>query len=121
MRAKTLIELLSLSTSLYMLSKDDVLMEKVSEMAKKGKEKINNLYEDLSADSEEQLTEKIMHKALQAKEELEHRIGELVVKMYDKMNIAHTNEIKNLETKLADMQKDLALAEARIVNLESTQ
>ena len=86
MRAKTLIQLLSLSTSLYMVSKDEDLMNKISELTKKGKQKLNNLYDDFSEDSEEQLTEKIIRTAKQAKEELDKKIEETVLKLYDNTN-----------------------------------
>ena len=118
MKAKTLIQLLSLSTSLYMISKDEQLMNKVGAAAKKGKEKLNELYEDFSDESEESLTDKILQKAMEAKVELEKRIEETVITVYDKMKIAHTNEIKEMQTQMNDLKKELALAEARIVHLE---
>lgn len=37
MKAKTVIELLTLSTNLYMISKDDEHMKNLSELTKKGK------------------------------------------------------------------------------------
>jgi len=119
MRAKTLIQLLSLSTSLYMVSKDEDLMNKISELTKKGKQKLNNLYDDFSEDSEEQLTEKIIRTAKQAKEELDKKIEETVLKLYDKMRIAHTDDIKELRLQLDLVKKELALSEARIAQLET--
>ncbi|MGZ3898712.1 MAG: hypothetical protein ACXVNM_01895 [Bacteroidia bacterium] len=119
MRAKTLVQLLSLSTSLYMISKDEELIKKVSEIAQKGKEKLNNMYEDFSGNSEEELTDKILRTARQAKEELDKKIEETVTKVYEKMHIAHANDLKELEQQLALVKRELALAEARIVNLEN--
>lgn len=119
MKPKNLVQLLSLSTSLYMLTKDEELMNKIGELGKKGAEKINGLYESFNQDDDEQLTEKIARTLKTAKDELNQKIEEAVIAMYDKANIAHTSAITKLQNELADLKKELALAEARIVNLES--
>jgi len=102
-----------------MISKDEEFIKKVSAMAQKGKEKLNDLYEDYSENSEEELTDKILRAALQAKEEIEKKIEETVAVVYEKMRIAHTDELKKLELQLNAVKTELALAEARIVNLEN--
>ncbi len=119
MKAKTILELMTLSTNLYMITKDEKLMNKISEMGAKGKEKLDDLIEGLEGDDEQKLSEKIMEKAIQAKEELEHRIGEVVVKLYDKMNIAHTAQVEKLTKQIDSLKDELVLAEARIIKLES--
>jgi polyhydroxyalkanoate synthesis regulator phasin len=121
MKAKTILELMTLSTNLYMIAKDEKLMGKIAEMSAKGKEKLDEFIEDFEGDDEKKLSEKILEKAAQAKEELEQKIGEMVVKLYDKMNIAHTEQIKELSNRIEALKKELALAEARIVNLESNK
>jgi polyhydroxyalkanoate synthesis regulator phasin len=121
MKAKTLVQLLSLSTSLYMISKDEQLMSKVGAAAKKGKEKLNDLYRDLSEESEESLTDKILQKAMEAKAELEKRIEETVITVYDKMKIAHTNEIKDLHLQLSALKKELTQLEVRIAQFEKSE
>ncbi len=121
MKAKTLIQLLSLSTSLYMISKDEELMSKISEITNKGKDKLNDWYDDFSEDSEEQLTDKIVRTARQAKEELDKKIEEAVVKMYEKMHIAHTSDVKELQLQLENVTKELALAGKRIAILENEE
>ena len=121
MKAKTLVELLTLSTNLYMISKDEEFMENFSEMTKKGKKKVNDLIDEFSdgqEDSEEKLIHKFLHKAKQAKEELEKRIEEVASKVYEKMHIAHTDEVKRLSTEIETLKRELALAEARILHLE---
>jgi len=120
MKAKNLIQLLSLSTSLYMLSKDEELMNKVSDLAKKGTQKLNDFYDHVKeGDDDEQLSEKVLRTLKEAKEELDRKIEEAVIRIYEKMNIAHTNSIAALQEELNNLKKELALAEARIIHLES--
>jgi polyhydroxyalkanoate synthesis regulator phasin len=121
MKAKNLLQLLTLSTNLYMISKDEEFMENLSEMMKKGKEKVNDLIEGFANEGEadhEQLIQKFLHKAKKAKEELERKMSEVAEKVYEKMHIAHSDEVKRLSDEIASIKKELALAEARIVNLE---
>jgi polyhydroxyalkanoate synthesis regulator phasin len=118
MRAKTLLELATLSTSLYRIAKDEKLMEQLSEMGAKGKEKLEGLL-NLNLGHEEQgLTEKLMQKAAEAKEEFEKKMSELVSKLYDKMNIAHAEKVKLLQEEIELLKRDIAFAEKRISNLE---
>ena len=69
--------------------------------------------------NEVEFIERLMMKAHDAKEELEDKIGEMVAVFYDKMNIAHVDKVKELELKIDQLSKDLALAEARINHIES--
>ena len=119
MRAKTLLELMTLSTNLYMIAKDEKVMNAISEMSAKGREKFEGFMEELNGEDEKSLSEKLMLKAAQAKGELEQKIEEMVIKLYDKMNIAHTQLIADLQTQIESLKKELALAEARIVSLEN--
>lgn len=121
MRAKTLLELMTLSTNLYMIAKDEEFMKRISEMSTKGREKLEDFLEEMNGEDEKSLSEKLLLKASQAKEELEQKIGEMVVKLYDKMNIAHTEQIKELRTQIESLKKEIALAEARIVSLETNK
>lgn len=119
MKAKTLIELLTLSTNLFMISKDEKFMTAVSEMTEKAKEKAGNLIEEFSGEDEDNLWQKISVKAAQAKEELDHKIEEMVIKTYEKMKIAHANDLKAMEVVISKLKTDLQTAEARISDLES--
>ncbi|MFI5163879.1 MAG: hypothetical protein ACHQHP_01385 [Bacteroidia bacterium] len=121
MKAKTLVELLTLSTNLYMISKDEEFMKNLSEMTEKGKKKVSDFIDDFSEEGdggEEKLVQKILVKAKQAKEELEKKIEEIAVNIYDKMHIAHTDEIKKLAEEIERVKRELALAETKIINLE---
>lgn len=120
MRAKTFIDLLTLSTNLYMISKDEKFMNNLKEMAEKGKEKVSAFAGEFTAHhDEESLIERIKEKANEAREELENKIGEVAEKIYHKMNIAHTKQIEQLEGEIANLKRELALAEGRIVLLET--
>ena len=119
MKAKTLIELLSLTSSIYMISKDKEFFERLEELTQKGKNKINHLMDEFSEqgeNGEEKLLEKIIHKARQAKEELEHKIEDTATKVYRKMHITHTDDLKNVLQRLEIMEKKLNLVEAQIAN-----
>ncbi|TAL57175.1 MAG: hypothetical protein EPN85_14430 [Bacteroidetes bacterium] len=121
MRTKTLVELLTLSTNLYMISKDEKFMENLSEMVKKGKKKAEDIIDEFASgeeESEDSLVQKFLLKAQKAKEELGKQIDEAAVKVYEKMHIAHSGEVKKLAEEIERLKNELALAEARIVNLE---
>lgn len=124
MRAKTLIGLLTLSTNLYMISKDEEFMKNLTEMLGKGKKKAEDFMDEFSGDEEEgeeKLLQNILHKAHQAKEELERKIEDAAVKVYQKMHIAHTDEVKRLQDELDRLKRELSLLEARMVNVEPKQ
>ena len=121
MKAKTLLELVTLSSTLYTISKETHLMEKLTALSEQGKDKINDFMGEKLVDedgNEVEFLDKLVLKAHEAKEELEVKIGEMVAAFYEKVNIAHTDQLKGLELKVEQLQKDLALAEARINHLE---
>lgn len=121
MKAKTLIELLTLSTNIYMITKDEKFMNNLKEMSEKGKEKVSAFADEWMEDDEEKLLEKLTRKAHEAKEELENKISEVAEKVYAKMNIAHTHQVDALEAELNSVRRELALAEARILTLETNK
>ena len=105
MKAKTIIELLTLSSSFYVLAKDTELMDKLKVMTENGKDRINKAVSEpiLDEDGNElEFVDKIIHKANQAREELELKIEELVASFYKKINVAHLDEIKALNEKLSE-------------------
>ena len=118
MRAKTIIELASLSATLYTISKDKEFFERLGNMAEKGKEFIDEFSEE-DEEGETQIIQKLIEKAGQAKEEIEKKMEEVAVAVYGKMHIAHTDEIVKLEEQINNLRTELALAEARIVKLET--
>jgi polyhydroxyalkanoate synthesis regulator phasin len=124
MKGKTLLELVTLSSTLYTISKETHLMEKLTALSEQGKDKINEFMKEslVDADGNEiEFMDKLVLKAHQAKEELETKIGEMVASFYEKINIAHTDQLKGMEMRIDQLSKDLALAEARINHLEKNE
>ncbi|NRD23119.1 hypothetical protein HNV10_07700 [Winogradskyella litoriviva] len=122
MKTKTLIELVTLSSSLYVLTRDTHLLERLSDWTEKRKEGLNKIASDSVTDedgNELELMDKILSKAEQVKEELESKIEELMAKVYKKINIAHLDEIKGLNEKLEKADANIALLEARLNKLET--
>ncbi len=122
MKAKTLLELLTLSSSLYFLARDTQLLDRINEMSEKGRESINKVASESELDedgNELEFIDKIILKTSQVKEELEQKIEELVVAFYKKANIAHLDEIKALKEKADKSDQTIALLEARLNHLEA--
>ena len=125
MRAKTLVELLTLSTNLYMISKDEEFMKNLSELVKKGRTKAGEILdgltgngEDEEGDDEEKLLHRLLLKMQKAREDLEKQIEEKAAQVYKKMKIAHSDEIRDLREQIEKLKTELALTEARLVHLE---
>lgn len=124
MKAKTFLELASLSTALYTISKDAKLMEKLEALSETGKEKINHFMKDVVIDEngkEMEFLDRLALKAQETKDDLETKIGEMAATFYAKINVAHTDKILLLQSKLEQLQKDVSLVEARLNQLEKTQ
>ena len=122
MKIKTLLELVTLSSSLYYLAKDTHLIDRINEMAEKGKDNINKAASDSRVDedgNELEFIEKIVQKVSQVKEELDQKIEESVVKFYKKFNVAHLDEIKGLNEKIEKLDMTIALLEARVNHMET--
>lgn len=121
MRTKTFLELLTLSSNLYVIAKDTEALEKIHALSEKGKDAINNFVSEKVTDAdgnELEFVQKMMVKMHQAKEELENKIGEVVESTYKKMNIAHTNELKSMSDKIDALTKELSLTQSRLAKLE---
>lgn len=116
MKIKTLLELVTLSSSLYYLAKDVHLIDKISEMADKGKNNINKVNAE---GNEQEFIEKIVQKANQIKDELDQKIEESIVQFYKKINVAHLDEIRALNEKIEKLDTMVALLEARLNHLET--
>ncbi|MBD0822824.1 hypothetical protein [Aestuariibaculum marinum] len=122
MKTKTIIELLTLSSSLYVLARDTKFLEKLNEYSEKGKENINKAMAESQLDengNELEFMDKIFLKTHELKEELDAKIEELVVKFYKKINVAHLDEIKALNEKIEKLDKTVALLEARLNKVQA--
>jgi len=121
MKTKTLLEWLTLTSSIYYIVKDTKLMDRFNELSQKGKDEINKVVSESVLDedgNELEFIDKIILKTNQVKDELEEKIEELIVKFYKKMNIAHLDEINALNEKLDKANEAIALLEARLNHLE---
>ena len=83
MKARTLLELAALSTTLYTISKETQVLEKLGELSEKGKKKINSLVKERVYDdkgNEMEFVEKMLQKAKEAKKFIEElKTGDKVV------------------------------------------
>lgn len=122
MKTKTILELLTLSSSLYYIARDTHLLDKINELSEKSKDNINKAMGESQRDengNELEFVDKIISKSHELKEELNEKIEELVAKFYKKINVAHLDEIKALNIKLEKLEANAALLEARLNKLES--
>lgn len=121
MKMKSFLELLTLSSNLYVIAKDTDALEKIHAYSEMGKDKINSFVKEKITDAdgnELEFVDKLVVKLHEAKENLEEKIESVVKEMYHKMNIAHTNQIENLESNIESLTKELSLAQSRIEKLE---
>ncbi|SHI86327.1 hypothetical protein [Algibacter luteus] len=122
MKTKTILELLTLSSSIYVLARDTHFLDKISEFSEKSKENINKSMAEAQLDengNEMEFMDKIIFKTHELKEELYEKIEELVAKFYKKINVAHLDEIKALNEKIEKLDTTVALLEARLNKLEA--
>lgn len=121
MKTKTILELLTLSSSIYVIARDTQLLDRIGEMSEKGKEGINKAFSESQLDengNEIDFVGKVINKTNQLKEELDEKIEELIVKFYKKINVAHLDEIKALKTQIEKSERKIALLEARLNRME---
>lgn len=124
MKTKTILELLTISAGIYHFAKDTQLLERISTLSDRGKDGLNELVSETMLNeegNEMEFVDKILFKTAQLKKEFEAKVEELVVTFYEKVNIAHTDQIKALTTQLEQSNKDIALLEARMNKLETKQ
>jgi len=122
MKTKTILELLTLSSTIYYLARDTQFLEKINAFSEKGKENINKIMSETQLDengNELEFSDKIILKTHELKEELNEKIEELVVKFYKKINVSHLDEIKALNVKIEKLDMTIALIEARLNKLEA--
>lgn len=121
MKTKTILELLTLSSSLYFIARDTQILDRMIEYTDKGKESINDFMSDDQLDkngNKLEFVERIVAKTHELKEELNKKIEQEVVKFYKKINVTHLDEVKALHEKIDKLDATVALLEARINHLE---
>ena len=123
MKTKTLLEWLTLSTSIYYLAKDSQILEKINAYSEKGKDSINKMMSEPQLDengNELEFLDKLILKTHQLRDELHEKIEAEVAKFYKKINIAHLDEIKALNEKIEKLDQTVALLEARLNKMEAS-
>lgn len=100
MRTRNWIELLTLTTNIYLLSRDKELMESIEKFSGKFK----TLCKDFLSDQEK-------------KEAIDFK--SILFSIYRKLRLLSVADIERLEHEITALRKELALAEARIVALEN--
>lgn len=122
MKTKTILELLTLSSSVYFIAKENQLFERIKELSEKGKDEINKIVSESQLDEngdELEFVDKVILKTNELKKELDEKIEELVIKFYKKINVAHLDEIKALNEKIEKADMKIALLEARLNKIEA--
>lgn len=122
MKTKSILELLTLSSSLYVLARDTELLERIKELSGKGIDEINKIVSESKLDdsgNELEFVDKLILKTHELKEDLNEKLEELVIKFYKKINVAHLEEINGLNEKIERADMAIALLEARLNKLES--
>jgi polyhydroxyalkanoate synthesis regulator phasin len=115
MKTRTLIELMTLGSNLYLMSQDKELMEKLAKMASEGKQKLDDFMhtEGGVEDDEMSLFQKLTEKAKEVEKQLEQRLEEAAVKVYQKLHIAHINDIEALQSEINQLKEELAALKSR--------
>jgi polyhydroxyalkanoate synthesis regulator phasin len=124
MKARTLLELAAISSTLYTISKDQELLDKLNQWAEKGKEKINSFVKDKVVDEdgkELDFLEKLAARIESSRKELEERVGDLVKTTYERMQIAHTDKIEKLEQRIEQLKKEITLLQAKMAKQEKKE
>jgi hypothetical protein len=124
MKARTLVELAAISSTLYTLSKDQELLDKLSQWAEKGKDKIYYFVQEKAVDDdgrELDFLEKLTARIESSRHDLEERVGDLVKSTYDRMQIAHTDKIEKLEQQLDAMKNELTLVHTMLNKQEKKE
>lgn len=121
MKTKSIVELLTLSSSLYILARDTELLGRIKELSEKGKEEVDKILSETKLDengNEIEFVDKVILKTKELREELNDKVEEQVAKFYKKINIAHVEELKALNEKIEKADMAIALLEARLNKLE---
>ncbi|MEY4603907.1 MAG: hypothetical protein RIT43_1199 [Bacteroidota bacterium] len=117
MKARTLVELAAISSTIYTISKDKELIEKLSQWAEKGKDKINSFVKEKSFDEdgrEMDFLEKLASRMEESRKEMENRISDLVKSSYERMNVAHTDQLTELKVQMTELRKELNVLKTKV-------
>jgi polyhydroxyalkanoate synthesis regulator phasin len=109
MQIRTMLRLLSLGTNLYLIAQDKELMEKLKHMAQAGKEKYDEIFhgDEESDMTEDDLLSRLSVLAGEVKEKMNSEMAAIAKKTYEKLHIAHADEVRELRTQIEHLQNEL--------------
>lgn len=123
MKARTVLDVLTLASNIYTISKDEELMKNLSEMASKGKEKWDHVVESMGKETENlevrKLLEELAERMRQARADMEVRMKEVATNVYSAMHIANADEVDRLQLQVDSLSRQLKEANDRITALEA--
>jgi polyhydroxyalkanoate synthesis regulator phasin len=109
MKVKNMLRLLSLGTNIYLIAQDKELMDKLTAMAKAGKEKYDEIFHAGEDDEEEaDLLAHMAQVAQEAKEKLSQEMESIAHKTYEKLRIAHADELAALKSEVERLRAEIA-------------
>ncbi len=115
MKARTLLSLLSLSSNIYLMSKDRELRNKLNAVLANGKSHhAAEAGDNGQEESEEQLFDRLGSKLEVVRQELERQLEQLAIRVYRRMHIAHRNETRELREQLSELRKSVTTLEAQL-------
>lgn len=119
MRAKNIVDLLTLSLGLYKLSKDEEFLKEAMELTAEAKQRASDMLDTVSGKNTEEIVAQLLEESGRLKAELLEKVHEVMLQVYNRIHIANTDELKKLTDELEKVKTELALAESRIVHLET--
>lgn len=108
MKIKHMLRLLSLGTNLYLISQDKELMDKLTKLARAGKEKYDEFFHsDEDDEEEEDLLAHLAQAAGEIKERMNREMEAIARKTYDALHIAHADEIEKLRNEIEQLRTQI--------------
>ena len=114
MKAKKAINYLSLSIQLYTIMKNSEVFKKAVLMAagfaSYSKQKLEELANEISENSDmtqeegKKFIDELLEKSKEARSEFEGKVEDIAKKVFEKMHIATTDDLKKLESRLEKLE-----------------
>ena len=118
MRKKNVIDWINLSANMYLIAKDEFLREKFLLLLSKIKTHFNSVTADIDSDSKPSYKSKLTERLKEMGEDTEEIFNYIFRALYEKIHLVHDDKLKKLEDDIAELKRELALAEAKIVAIE---
>ncbi|MFN6039462.1 MAG: hypothetical protein ACK452_13415 [Bacteroidota bacterium] len=118
MSKKNVIDWINLSANMYLIAKDEFLREKFLLLLAKIKTHYNNAISDGDADGTTSSKKKLQERLKEMGEDAGEIINDIIRNLYEKIHVVHDEKLKKLEEDIAELKRELALAEAKIVAME---